>query len=854
MKTKLMMLALLVLLVMATGCGKKATTEDNETANTIPEVSLDNAVYVSATGKESNTGAMESPKDFLSALSTIEAGGVICMLRGNYSLSSTVTIPYGNNGEKDSMKTIVAYDNEKVILDFSSQSEDSANRGIKLEGNYWFLYGLSIYGAGDNGILLSGNNNIIADCEFSYNRDTGLQLSRRLSALTEISQWPTNNFIKNCTSFMNADSGSENADGFAAKLTCGAGNVFDGCMAYCNSDDGWDLYTKEETGPIGGVTLIDCVAFNNGYQLDGEYFEGSGDGNGFKLGGENISVEHTVINCVAFGNGNHGFTDNSNPGPLHFENCTTYNNSRANGTKSNFNANRSGLGNNTFKGILSVQQGLTQTAADDEYKGVGEYSIWYNEAYYQVGASMTVDQNVVANRGTLLGSISENKDSLFFENIVAPEMTDELHEDLRKEDGSVCLGSFLRVLESSVAYTAGADGVQIGASLHYSPEEASVARIEVCISLISKIRTVSFTPESKAKIDAANNLYDTLTTGEKALITTYSTLTTATDTYRDLAISDCISLIDDIGAVGILSKTSIVTARSAYDLLLATTSAQQSSVTNYSVLVAAELAYVDFAPLYVIDTITDIGIVTLDSEDDIVFARDEYDWLTSAEKALVTNYQDLVDAENQYAALVCIEAIDDIGEVTILSSSLIVEARGLYDSLTAAGKALTINYQDLVDAEEDFSDILDVAIIFLPSDLSTTAPINVTTPLTTEDGIFTVGPGSIIYEQDYEEAIEKMTYNGITYTKGFDSTGGGDTSSKYIKFTTTGAATIMVVAYTNNDVRDLELADSTGTRITSKGISTTTNAFTYNVTEAGTYYLYSGGSGIKVLSVIIVED
>ena len=88
-----------------------------------------------------------------------------------------------------------------------------------------------------------------------------------------------------CTSYNNADNGYEDADGFAAKLTCGPGNVFDGCIAYNNADDGWDLYAKIQTGPIGVVTIKNCIAYSNGYLSDGT---NAGNGNGFKLGGTSL--------------------------------------------------------------------------------------------------------------------------------------------------------------------------------------------------------------------------------------------------------------------------------------------------------------------------------------------------------------------------------------------------------------------------------------------------------------------------------------------------------------------------------------------------------------------------------------
>ena len=59
--------------------------------------------------------------------------------------------------------------------------------------------------------------------------------------------------------------GRNDADGFAAKLTCGEGNRFYGCISHNNIDDGWDLYAKSVSGTIGSVTIENCVAYNNGW-------------------------------------------------------------------------------------------------------------------------------------------------------------------------------------------------------------------------------------------------------------------------------------------------------------------------------------------------------------------------------------------------------------------------------------------------------------------------------------------------------------------------------------------------------------------------------------------------------------
>jgi len=137
-------------------------------------------------------------------------------------------------------------------------------------------------------MLLSGHYNIIEKCTFRENRDSGLQLSRYNTSYNTKDKWPSNNLIIDCLSTMNMDSRREDADGFAAKLTCGEGNVFRNCIAINNCDDGWDLYTKKETGAIGVVTLENCQAIGNGYDVNGK--DTGGDGNGYKLGDDTASV------------------------------------------------------------------------------------------------------------------------------------------------------------------------------------------------------------------------------------------------------------------------------------------------------------------------------------------------------------------------------------------------------------------------------------------------------------------------------------------------------------------------------------------------------------------------------------
>ncbi|GAA3092602.1 hypothetical protein [Nonomuraea salmonea] len=183
-----------------------------------------------------------------------------------------------------------------------------------MNGSYWHIYGIVVERAGDNGIFVGGSGNILERTVTRYNRDTGLQLSR-IASDTPRDRWPSNNLVLTALSHDNADSDGEDADGFAAKLTVGSGNVFRYAVARNNIDDGWDLYTKSDTGAIGPVTIEDSLAYDNGTLSDGSQ-AGNGDRNGYKLGGEDIKVDHVVRRSIAYRNGKHGFTYNRNPGTM----------------------------------------------------------------------------------------------------------------------------------------------------------------------------------------------------------------------------------------------------------------------------------------------------------------------------------------------------------------------------------------------------------------------------------------------------------------------------------------------------------------------------------------------------------
>lgn len=420
------------------------------------------SIIVSPNGTETGEGTAANPMSLEAAVLKVAPGGIIYLQEGTYSFSTALTIGIDNNGTAEAMKTMVAMDGASVRLDFSSQPYDMKDtslneRGIQLNGSYWHIKDVEVYGAADNGIFVAGNNNIIEHCILNANRDTGLQISRRTSSLADMKDWPTDNLILNCTSFNNSDPATgENADGFAAKLTCGPGNVFDGCIAYNNVDDGWDLYAKAATGPIGSVTIRNSIAFRNGATTTGEFTKNS-DGNGFKLGGSKIANDHYVENCIAFENKNHGFTDNSNPGVITVKNCTSFNNSLDSGAKSNFDfARDKTLSNNILENCIAFS---TEKVGSDKYKGTVANSVLMNGGkWYEFKEKAAADTNVTALKGTPTTGPTKAD----FVSIVSPTMGADVHTEWRNADGTINVGSFLKIADTSAF-----SGRNLGANLSF---------------------------------------------------------------------------------------------------------------------------------------------------------------------------------------------------------------------------------------------------------------------------------------------------------------------------------------------------------------------------------------------------
>ncbi len=231
------------------------------------------------------------------------------------------------------------------------------------------------------------------------------------------------------------------------------------------------------------------------------------------------------------------------------------------------------------------------------------------------------------------------------------------------------------------------------------PETVNVEKI------INDIGTV--TTKSKGVISAARGAYEALSDADKQTVKNYNTLVKAEITYVE-------KLIEAIGKVTSKSQTPVENARAEYELL---TTEQQEQVSNYTELVNAEKALKEIAKAELVDKkIQNIGEVTINSYEKLLEARKAYNELTVSEKTYVVKYDLLVKAEEVYGkietnAVRKVEnLINAIGKVTKESSDKINQARKAYDELPAYVKSKISNYNKLVEAENEFNTLNSIVL------------------------------------------------------------------------------------------------------------------------------------------------
>jgi hypothetical protein len=295
--------------------------------------------YVAPDGNDDYSGSLTDPFASINqGQKSAGPGDTIYIRGGTYRMSESMiaerdrnkamVISLTKSGKPGRPIRYFAYQNEQPVFDFAEVKPRGYRvTAFAVKGSYLHLRGLSVVGVQvtitghTQSICFSndGSNNVFEALSMHDGQAIGFWLGRG-----------SNNLVLNCDAYRNHDHTSENkrggnVDGFGFHVPPGSkNNVFRGCRAWFNSDDGFDLITTHEA-----VLIENCWSFYNGYDPS---FKALGDGNGFKLGGFGVNggelpkaiPRHEIRGSLAVRNRAGGFYANHHPGGLDLIQNTAY--------------------------------------------------------------------------------------------------------------------------------------------------------------------------------------------------------------------------------------------------------------------------------------------------------------------------------------------------------------------------------------------------------------------------------------------------------------------------------------------------------------------------------------------------
>ncbi len=282
--------------------------------------------YISPSGSDSNSGAINSPFFTLNkAWTVVRAGDIIYARGGVYRFNTRQTLT-GKDGTASDTIRIWAYPGENPVFTKSSSyiTPGWPASLIYLDADYthWKNIEIAHYKQATSALwygmaVLKSNHNKFERIN-SHHNGHGMVIRDESS----------NNLVLNCDFHHNYDplTGDTygDADGLeVAYMSSSATNTIRGCRFYYNSDDGLDLWNNN-----GNVIVENCWTWRNGYRED-KVTKG-GDGGGLKFGSttEAISTQfkRTVSNCVSVYNRTRGYNQNAANCKFNFFNNIAYKN------------------------------------------------------------------------------------------------------------------------------------------------------------------------------------------------------------------------------------------------------------------------------------------------------------------------------------------------------------------------------------------------------------------------------------------------------------------------------------------------------------------------------------------------
>ena len=407
-------------------------------------------IYVAPNGDDTNPGTITEPFASMQRAQALASPGDTVFIRGGlYQFTEDRISKVQQNLfacisflDKSGLpeKTIKywAYPGEKPVFDFSDIAPaerrivgiwvDQGTEYIHIKGLEMTGIQVTILTHTESYCIYSrGSNNIFEQISMHDNIGTALRHYKG-----------GNNLFLNCDAYRNHDNVSEdglgsNTDGFGCHPDPGStGNIFRGCRAWFNSDDGFDIIRADEA-----VVFENCWAFYNGFSTS---FQSLGDGNGFKAGGYAHDLasqipdpvpRNTIRFCVAVSNKASGFFSNHHLAGNDWYNNTAYQNN------ANFN-------------MVNRQSPHIDNIWVDGYDHVLKNNLSYEP--FESGTNTAYidnEQNTVENNSFDLPITLTDADFI--------SLDQSLLSEPRKPDGSLPDVDFMRPAQGSVIKDAGVD-------------------------------------------------------------------------------------------------------------------------------------------------------------------------------------------------------------------------------------------------------------------------------------------------------------------------------------------------------------------------------------------------------------
>ena len=290
--------------------------------------------FVAPNGSDAAAGTVAQPYATVQKAHNVAiAGDTIYLRGGEYRPTDSTVFTKNGNG---TYFHVLAYpgDNSTPVINGDNLPANANGWSFQSTAKFWHVSGIRITRAKNNGIMVKNSSYItLENGETDYcGQSSGTYTNQ--SGRGILGQGCSYVTIRNWDSHHNADKGTDNsppyddADGFGI-LAAGPGCRFEGCRSWSNADDGWDFYY----GSGNSVVLINCWAAYNGKDdaqgsISGTPGKSLGDGNGFKLGGQDPSngSAHIVKQCCSWKNKQRGFDYNGNPGAIQILNSTAWSN------------------------------------------------------------------------------------------------------------------------------------------------------------------------------------------------------------------------------------------------------------------------------------------------------------------------------------------------------------------------------------------------------------------------------------------------------------------------------------------------------------------------------------------------